>query len=224
MMFPSLHKLRRFARDTDGATLTELAIVVPLLLLLVLGAMEFGRFGFNETLAQKATDLAARTAAVRPSACDGVDGQSLPENFLPPQDLVSPPRFGTLCRIDAPNTCAPVPEVSCNLLEASQAGTDDARATADEIWRTVSALLPSGATRENLVIRYSFDDELGFLGGPYTPVVTVELENLEFQFISPLGALAALAGADGEGVANSINFPRMSASLPAEDLGQGIGG
>ena len=39
MMRSKIHKLRRFADDTEGATLTELAIVVPLLLLLVFGAL-----------------------------------------------------------------------------------------------------------------------------------------------------------------------------------------
>jgi hypothetical protein len=73
-------------------------------------------------------------------------------------------------------------------------------------------------------MRYTFDPNLGFLGGPYTPIVTVDLVDFDFQFITPLGALANLAtgGTDSE-IPNAITFPNMSASLPAEDLDQGVG-
>lgn len=214
--------MKRFTRDTEGATIIELAIIVPILLLLVLGIFEFGRLGYHETVGHKATDLAARTAAVRPSACDGVGGQIvLPEVYNPPQN--SAPRFGTLCRVPSNGgaTCAPVATQSCNLQDALAVNN----ATAQEIWRTVAPLLPGAATPRNVEISYTFDDQLGFLGGPYTPIVTAEIVDLRFQFITPLGALAALAGADGNNqIANSIPFPSMSASLPAEDLGQGLGG
>ncbi len=208
------YRLRAFASDTNGATLTELAIIIPVLLLLVFGAVEFGRFGYNETVAQKAMDIAARTAAVRPAVCNGV-----PDTFQPPASSAgNPPRFGTLCRMDA-NACAPVPEASCLLSEAA------GNATAEEIWSTIAPLVPSGATPANIRIRYTFDDTLGFLGGPYTPIVTAEFENFNYQFITPLGALAGVAGSGStNAIGNTIVFPSMSASLPAEDLNAGIGG
>lgn len=219
------HKLQNFAQDENGATLLELAIIIPLVLLLVLGIVDFGRFGYNETMAQKATDLAVRTAAVRPSACDGVGGQiTLPATYQPPQNAgATPPRFGSLCRFTS-NGVAPCAEVvtqTCTLQAAIEAGN----ATATEIWQTVSPLVPATASAENVRISYSFDDQLGFLGGPYTPIITAEIVGLNFQFVSPLGALATLAGANNDDqLPNSIAFPSMSASLPAEDLGQGIGG
>jgi Flp pilus assembly protein TadG len=212
-MIAMTHKsLKRFAADTDGATLTELVIVLPTLLLLVLGVVEFGRLGHSEAMAQKATELAARTASVRPAVCEDV-----PETFEPVTVTSgTPPRFGTLCRVG--NVCATpdVPERTCTLAENN--------ATADEIWQTIAPLLPGTATRANVQLRYTHDDRMGFLGGPYTPIVTAELVGLEFQFITPLGALANLATAGGGSeIANSITFPNMSASLPGEDLGQGAG-
>lgn len=216
-----LHKSQRFALDEEGATLLELAIIVPMLLLLTFGIMEFGRFGYNETAAQKATDLAARTAAVRPSACDGVGGEIvLPATFQPVTG--SNARFGSLCRFNTNGaaTCAPVATQSCTLQEGISAGN----ATAQEIWDTIRFLVPATAQPANVEVSYSFDRNMGFLGGPYTPIITAEIVGLQFQFITPLGALVALAGAsDEDQIANTITFPSMSASLPAEDLGQGLG-
>jgi hypothetical protein len=207
--------LKRFGSDTDGATLTELAIVLPTLLLLVLGALEFGRLGYSEAMAQKATDIAARTASVRPAVCAGV-----PDEFGPITDTSgSPPRFGTMCRMTG--VCAPVPERTCTLSDEGS-DTELMTMTKTEMWQTIAPLLPGNADRENVQIRYTFDERLGFLGGPYIPIVTAELVGLEFQFVTPLGALASLASGGGDSeISNSITFPNMSASLPAEDLGQG---
>jgi hypothetical protein len=68
--------------------------------------------------------------------------------------------------------------------------------------------------------QYDFDPNLGFLGGPYVPRVTVELQNLNFTFATPLSGLAALAGG-GQGPGATLTFPTMSTSLPGEDLALG---
>ena len=68
-----------------------------------------------------------------------------------------------------------------------------ATTTGQEIWDRVSALMPPGSSAANIRLRYTFDGRLGFIGGPYSPIVTAELINLEFQFVLPLGPLAALA-------------------------------
>ena len=58
-------------RDESGTTLVELAIVLPVFLLLFLGLIDFGRLGQEYVMAEKAMQLAARTAVVRPAACAG---------------------------------------------------------------------------------------------------------------------------------------------------------
>ena len=66
---------------------------------------------------------------------------------------------------------------------------------------------------------YAYDPDLGFLGGPYVPLVTVEVEGLTFEFISYLGALFTVtAGDNPDWSANGIAFPSLSVSMPAEDL------
>jgi Flp pilus assembly protein TadG len=205
--------LRRFSRTEDGTTLVELAIVLPVFLLLFIGTIEFGRLGQEYVFAEKALQLAARTAVVRPAACAGVP--QINTRGVTPVGT-TPPRFGTRCNASA-TTCANPGTFTCTASLANP--------TAAEIWAAVSPILPTHATPANMRFTYTYTNQLGFLGGPYTPMVTVELQNLNFQFATPLGGLAALAsGNPGSGPGATIAFPSMSMSLPAEDLNLGTNG
>lgn len=203
-------RLARFGREQTGAVLVEFAIVSALFFFLFFGVIDLGRLFSSFVLSESGADLAIRTAVVRPPACAGVPDRHTRGT------AVSAPRFGTSCSAFA-NTCAPVATVSC-------AG-NAADPTAAEIWANISPLLPNGATIANLQFTYTFDPNLGFLGGPYTPMVTVDLNPPAFQFISPLGALAGAAGAANPGsLGNAISYPTFSVSLPAEDLALGNAG
>lgn len=199
-----------FAQDETGATLVEFAIVLSIFLFLFFGLIDFGRLGFHYVNAEKAMQVAARVAAVRLPACPGIPS-------INARGIVAggtlPPDFGTSCRAGA-NICVNVGTVSCSGSVANP--------TASEIWTLIAGALPNDATIANLKFSYTYDNNLGFLGGPYVPVVTVELQNLDFQFVSPLGALAGLAGAMASPTLGAdIPFPSMSVSLPAEDLALG---
>lgn len=203
-------------RDESGAVLLEFALVVSLFFFLFFALLDFGRLAHNDVAVQKAVQLAARTAIVRPPACAGV-----PE--IHTRGAVAsgntPPRFGTACRDSAPGieVCNPVAPVTC-------AGTA-ANGTANEIWNRIRPLLPTDAAIDDLQFSYTFDPNLGFLGGPYTPMVTVEINLPDFQFISPLGQLAGAAGAANTGtIGNDIVYSTFSISLPAEDLNLGDNG
>jgi hypothetical protein len=54
--------------------------------------------------------------------------------------------------------------------------------------------------------------------------VTVEVVNLDFNFISPIGQLATLAGAADANFDRSPPFPSLSATVPGEDLASGNDG
>ncbi|MEI4486855.1 TadE family protein [Frigidibacter sp. MR17.14] len=189
----------RLRRDETGTALVELAMVIPLLLLLFFGLIDFGRMAFNYSTTEKAVQMVARRAVVSPG-CAGV-------SFAPYQKVSGQAYpLGTACRVNA-NACQPVADVSCN----GASFFDD-----------VAALMPVGATADNLRITYSYDPNLGFLGGPYTPMVTVEIANLAFDFVSPLAALVSLAGGTPtDGLGATTAFPPISVSLPAESLGAG---
>lgn len=225
--------LRRFRRCEAGASLIEYGIVITLFLLLFFSILDFGRLGFNWVMTEKAMQRAARIAVTRPPVCPGV-----PETFT--RGTVDTAQYGTLCRETA-GVCADVGVQSC-VLSATDINCDvPSVQTANEIWCLINPILPSDATPRNIRVSYSFDPNLGFLGGPYTPlvelaVVTAEdvpdLENseeLRFSFITPLPGLAALVGGGAptnltdsgtDGLAD-IAFPDMSVSLPAEDLSTG---
>jgi Flp pilus assembly protein TadG len=202
---------RRFLRDEQGATVVELAIVIPLLMLLMFGLLDYGRLFWIEAMAQKATSIAARTAAVRPPVCSGVP-ETIGLAASAPNDGTV--KFGTLCR--AGGICASGGTQTCAL--------DTATASGLEIWNRIAPLMPPGSTAANVQISYSFDGRIGFLGGPYSPVVTAELVNLTFRFASPLGSLGALAASDASvsaALSNTVPLPNMSVSMPGEDLASG---
>ena len=198
--------LSRFIRDTSGALLVEFAIVAPIFLLLAFGLVDFGRLGFSYVMAQKATELAVRDAVTRAPLCGTLpltNGRGTLSGTL------SGLRFGASCNAAA-GLCDTVGDVSCTAENAP------------DFWTRVAPLMPTNATPANLTVTYSFDPDLGFLGGPYTPVVTVEITDLDFEFVTPLGGLARLAGASDPGsLGRNFAFPGMSASLPAESLSDG---
>lgn len=217
-------RLGRFARNEDGTSLVELAMSVALFLLVVFGAIDFARFYFHFVAAEKSLGVAARIAAVRPPACSGVPATNAP-GAAPASAIL--PEFGVSCGgtlVDSTGAatggqiCAAV-STSCTLNTA--AGN---AATVQEIWTVVRGSLPPGAAQSNVRVSYDFDPALNFLGGPYVPNVTVEVENLEFNFISPIGQLATLAGAANASFDQSPPFPSLSATVPGEDLASGNDG
>lgn len=225
--------LRRFRKAESGASLIEYAIVISLFLLVFFAILDFGRLGFNWVMTEKAMQRAARIAITREPVCDGV-----PETHRRGSDTGV--AYGALCR-DGAGICENAGRQQC-VLSAAPINCEVASAsTAAEIWCIINPILPSNATPRNIRVSYSFDQNLGFLGGPYTPMVEVavvtgddvdQIENsaaLRFDFITPLPGLAALFGgstprnfedAGGNGLAD-IPFPDLSVSMPAEDLAQG---
>ncbi|MEE9427820.1 MAG: TadE family protein [Paracoccaceae bacterium] len=208
-----MHHIKTFQRETAGTTLVELAVVLPLFLLIFFGLIDFGRMGAEYVMAEKAMQRAARIAVVRPPVCVGVP--NVHQRGPVPNNTIAP-RFGTMCRTGN-SICANVATVTCSGSVADP--------TASEIWNSISAWMPTTATPANLSFSYAYDSQLGFLGGPYTPIVTVEIQALNFQFTSPLSGFAALAGSTATNVpSGTIPFPSMSVSLPAEDLALGNNG
>ena len=196
--------------DERGAVLVEFALVISLFFFLFFGVIDLGRLFSSFVLSESGADIAIRIAVVREPACAGVPDRHTRGT------AVSAPRFGTSCSAVA-GTCASVATITC-------AG-DPTNATAAEIWGRINTLMPNGTTIADLKFSYSFDPNLGFLGGPYTPMVTVFLNPPPFQFISPLGGLASAAGASNPGTLGSnITYPTFSVSLPGEDLALGDAG
>ncbi|SFM36748.1 TadE/TadG family type IV pilus assembly protein [Shimia aestuarii] len=206
-------KLRGFWKDESAAMLVEYGLSIALMIFILFGIIDFGRLAFHYVSAEKFVQHAARIAAVRPAACAGV-----PQTHTR-GTAGDGPRYGTSCRAGADICANPGPFI-CT------ATPDDP--TSAEVWAFLEAVLPNDATMSNVVFRYDHDPDLGFLGGPYVPLVTVELNGLTFDFIAPLSELAAMivgqATTMTESLGGSINFPALSATVPGEDLGLGTNG
>ena len=223
-----IRRLTRFGRDQSGTTMIEFAICISLYLLIFFAVLDFGRLAYNWVMAEKAMQRAARIAAVRSPVCAGVP--RLNQRAISTDGTLP---TGTLCR-SAPELCRSVPPAVCTLA-ASNPGNSESLAAASEIWAAVRPMLPETATSANVLIRYEFTPQLGYLGGPYTPMITAELvgaaagsggfADFPFSFVTPLSALAAAAGADDtNGVPTegaTIPFPDVSATIPAEDMNLG---
>ncbi len=198
-----------FWADESGASLVEFSLVVTLFLFLLFGIIDFGRIGHAWVGANKATQLAARLAAVRPPACAGVPTQNLRGT------ATTILNFGSLCRAGS-GVCANPGPVSCqgNALNA----------TAQEIFTAVRPLVPAGTTIGQMRYSYAFDANLGFLGGPYVPMVTVDFTSVNFTFVSQLGAFVTALTGQTSTLGGPLRLPGMSVSLPGEDLALGMDG
>lgn len=209
------HRSRRFWGDRCGAVMLEYALVLPLFLLLLFALVDFGRYGSDFVMTQKALERGVRLAAVRPPACPGV-----PETHARVAQQgggTTPPRFGTPCRFGA--VCADPGTISC--------GLDLNNVTARAIWDRIRDVVPNTVEPAEVTVSYSFDERLGFLGGPYVPLVTLELTGASFDFVTPLAGLAVLAAPgslSGSDLGGRVPFPNMSVTLPAEDLALGSAG
>lgn len=229
MSGPGLHKrFRRFGREEDGSTLVEFGISFVVFLLIFFAIIDFGRMAFNYVVAEKALHMAARIAAVRPVLTNCVNSSGVaaivPQTIGPATGTTA--AYGTLCR--SGGACATPGPFFCT----GAAG----QAAVDEIWPIVQGRLPSGTTQANLLFRYDTDTNLGFLGGPYVPIVTVQMQNACFNFTGPVsGMIRVMGGTPGAGLgatgvsgsncgSHAIPFPTLSVSMPGEDLNVGEAG
>ncbi|WP_068109056.1 TadE/TadG family type IV pilus assembly protein [Tropicimonas marinistellae] len=223
-------RLADFGSDEAGTSLVEFAMVLSLFLLIFFGLIDFGRLAFHYVTAEKAVQRAARVAAVRPPVCDALYDNGLNESKYPTNQIAVDNTefdFGARC-----NAGASTGKNVCKTMSVSCSG-DAGDPTSSEIWRIVRTALPNDASEANLRFSYNSDPNLGFLGGPYVPVVTVELQNVNFQFLgagalagSVLAGLTEMSGATPPKLLKDgfIEFPALSVSLPAEDLAQGMDG
>lgn len=85
-------------------------------------------------------------------------------------------------------------------------------------------LVPPGTAIDHMQFSYSFDPNLGFLGGPYIPMVTVQFTGVDFQFVSQLGLMLQAITGSGSNLGTDLAMPGMSTSLPGEDLASGTEG
>lgn len=190
-------------RAQDGGAAVEFALVALLLVTFIFGAIDLGRLAWEWNRAAEATQAGARTAVVN----DMVAANWQTYNAL--EEITG---------IKAGDTVE-TGDVSPNPVVCDSTGCDgDAspgffnEAAFDRIVTRMQAVNPS-IQPENVEIAYTHVG-LGFAGNPFgsdiSPLVTVSLKDMVFQFITP--GLSGLA---------EINMPPFLTTLSGEDYTTG---
>ena len=188
--------LRRLLLDRTAASAAEFALVLPLLLLLLLGIIDAGRYMWSVNRAEKAAQMGVRMAVVTDYVSSSIGANYIGQCSLSAGDSIPASCFSTTI------TCSNTGAVSCT--------TGTANATAfNRVLQRMQLFMPELQANDVQII-YS-PSGLGYAGNPngpdLAPLVTVRLSGLTFQ---PMIFLAL----------SSIGLPEVRSSLTFED-GQG---
>ncbi len=194
-------RLSAFIRDQRGASAAEFALVLPLLLLVLFGTIDAGRYGWNLSQAQKATQVGARWAAATNMIPSDLYSYSFANSapFIPQGTSVGPAAFpGVVCDDTG---CRCLAGGTCNY------GMTANTAAFNRLVARMADIYP-GLTADNVQVTYAWSG-LGFAGDPngadVAPLVTVSLRNLQF---APFSNFV---------FRTQINFPSFAYSMPMED-------
>ena len=190
---------RRLALDTHGASATEFALVLPLLIILLLGMIDAGRFMWEYNSAEKATQMGVRYAVATGLVPSGLNGYSFAVSDNIPQGTPVPNSNFDHAVCNASN---------CNTCTGSMCGSIgyDGAAFTNIVDRMQAMYAP--ITPANVQIEYR-NVGIGFAGNPTGPdvsaLVTVRLAGLQFQ---PVTCLMFPC---------TITMPSFSSALTLED-------
>jgi len=200
--------IRKLLRDRAAASSAEFALVLPLLLILLFGIIDAGRFLWTYNRAEKAAQMGARMAiVVNGLAGDRASGTGLYTSYvgvggLTQGDVIAAAQFG---KIKCTSTGC-----SCDTTPCPSLGTANAVAFSD-IYDRMHAFFPELA-RTNLTVEYS-SSGLGYAGSPVlpdlSPLVTVKIGEPNALQFRPITALLLVP----------VNMPPFTTTLSAEDLG-----
>lgn len=195
---------KRIARDRSGAAGAEFAMVLPLLILLILGTIDAGRYMYTLNQVEKATQMGARMAVVTNMVPGGLAAQNYGTTLGQGAPIPTSSFGAAQCSSSGGTvscTCATSP---CPTLTPFD--TAAFTAVTDRMMLIAGILHPS-----NVTIRYE-NSGLGYAGDPtgpdVAPIVTVSVTGVSFD---PL---------IGQFFGISLRFPVVTASLTLED-GQG---
>jgi Flp pilus assembly protein TadG len=196
-------KLRTLWSDTRAASAAEFGLVLPLLMILLFGVIDAGRFMWEFNRAEKATQVGARMATVTNVVAGGITSTSLVGKTFGGVTLTSGDRV----------PASALPTVTCNSTACSctgcvtgMPGTYNGTAFAAIVQR-MQYMWPQ-IQASNVTIEYR-GSGLGFAGDPngadVSPLVTVKLSGVQFKPITFL-------------LFATISMPDFATTLTAEDL------
>ena len=190
---------RNILVDRSGSGAAEFSFVLPVLMLILFGMIDTGRYMWDFNKAEKATMMGARFAVVT----DPVDSDLVTTNYvgtgspaLTQGDPIPPSAFGTVSCNSTSCTCTVTP---CPGL------TRDGASFTKIVNRM--KLMNSEITEANVVVEYG-SSGLGYAGDPngmeLAPLITVKITGLQFR---PLSFL----------MLTHITMPDFATTLTSED-------
>jgi TadE-like protein len=207
---------RTIARDERGAVLVEVTIVMAIMLVFLLGSIEFLFVFYQRNAAAKAVQIGVRIAAVSEPVGRGLNGlsaealgQRVPQGTAMPDFVVTCDGSASRCTCSSgacPSDLA-YNAAAMNTIVFGRASSScgDAKSFYDTGMCDIFARI----TPANVVITYE-QSGLGFAGRPGGPVptITISLKDLRLQFFF----LRGLAGF------GDLQMPPLTTSMTAEDL------
>ena len=193
-----MNRISAFFRDTRAASAAEFAIVLPLLLIVLFGTVDVGRYAWSLAMSEKATQTGARFAVTTDMVASGLYSYSFATAGGVPQ--------GTT--VDATK----FPGVTCDNAGCTCLGTCTFPTTADNAAfnRLVARMaeINPDITASKVVVTYAWSG-LGFAGDPngpdVAPLTTVSLRNMQF---TPFTAFVW---------GGAVNLPQFAYTLSMED-------
>jgi hypothetical protein len=216
VMDRGLSMLKAIAEDERAAVLVEVSVVMTIMLVFLLGSIEFLLAFYQRNAAAKAVQIGVRLAAVSDPVAGGLNGLSatvlgprVPEGSAMPDFTVicdgSTSRCtcsSGICPADLAYNAAAMNTI---VFGRGSSSCGDAKSFYDTGMCDIFARI----TPANVVVTYA-QSGLGFAGRPGGPVptVTISLKDLRLQFFF----LRGLAGLD------DLQMPPLTTSMTAEDL------
>ena len=207
-------RIVRLARDQNGAVLVEVTVVMVLILVFILGSIDFLFAFYQWNMTSKAVQVGARIAAVSDPVASGLNGLSgaVVTSAVPPG--ASMPYFMVRCeRKTEACTCigacigvGSYNRVAMNTIIYGRGSSSCSDATS--FYRAGMCDIFPRIADANVIIQYT-QTGLGYAGRPGgpAPTITVSIEDLQFQFFFLSGM-----GFD------RITIPSSTVSIGAEDL------
>ena len=192
---------RHLLRDEGGTSAAEFALVLPLLLIVLFGTIDVGRYVWSLSQAEKATQIGARWAVATDMIPSGLYSYSFATSGGVPQGTtVSAAAFpGVICD-NAGSACRCVSGTCSFPLTKNSTAFNTLVARMAQIQPDITAA--------NVVVTYSWSG-LGFAGDPngpdVAPLTTVSLRNMQF---TPFTSFI---------FNGAIPLPQFAYALPMED-------
>ena len=190
--------IRRLRLDRSGASAAEFTLVLPLLLLLLFGIIDAGRFLWEVNKAEKATQVGARVAVVTDVLAPGLTSAGyVGVGGLTQGDLIPASALGLVTCTNASCTCttSPCPALGTMLPANFTRIYDRMRAMKRDITPATVRVTYRGSG-------------LGYAGDPngmdVSPLVTVQLTGVQFR--PAIGLML-----------RSVTLPDFRTTLTAED-------